>query len=220
MTNPGVRVQTFLTNVELNQALQQFCRVDEFNNENDNTEMSEEEKYCEEHYKKTVKRDTNGRFIVTLPFKNNMLQPDLGDSRRCAVASLFQLERRFAKNKKLGEEYAKFIAEGIELGHIEEAPFTREKLIHYMPHHCVFKDSTTTALRVVYNGSQKTSNSKSLNDQLAIGRVHQRDIFSLLLRFRMFKYVFTADVEKMYKQILLNDEQMDLHRFVYRFSPD
>lgn len=218
--NLGVRVQTFLTNIELNQSLQQFFRADEFNNENDQTEWSEEEKYCEDHYKKTIKRDENGRFVVTLPLKNHMLRPDLGDSRRCAVASLFQLARRFARNKRLGEEYAKFIAEGIELGHIEEAPFTRDGLIHYMPHHCVFKDSTTTALRVVYNGSQKTSNSKSLNEQLAIGKVHQRDIFSLLLRFRLFKYVFTADVEKMYKQILLNDEQMDLHRFVYRFSPD
>lgn len=89
-----------------------------------------------------------------------------------------------------------------------------------MPHHCVFKDSTTTAFRVVYNGSQKTSNSKSLNEQLAIGKVQQRDIFSLLIRFRMFEYAFTADVEKMYKQILLNEEQVDLHRFVYRFTPN
>lgn len=59
-----------------------------------------------------------------------------------------------------------------------------------------------------------------MNDQLAIGRTNQPDILSLLLKFRVFEYVFTADVEKMYKQILLNDEQVDLHRFVYRFSQD
>lgn len=192
----GVHVQTFLTNVKLNKSLQQFFRAD---NERDRTEMSEEEAYCEKHYKETVRRDEDGRFIVTLPFKNHMLQPDLGDSRKCAVASLFQMERRFNKNIKLGEEYAKFISEGINLGHIEEIPFAREKLVHYMPHHCVFKDSTTTALRVVYNGSQKTSNLKSLNEQLAIGKVCQRDMLSLLLRFRIFRYVFTADIEKMYK---------------------
>lgn len=73
---------------------------------------------------------------------------------------------------------------------------------------------------MVYNASQKTSNFKSLNEQLAISKMRQRDIFSLLTRFRMFKYVFTADIEKMYKQILLSDEQLDLHRFLYRFSPD
>lgn len=219
-SGPSVRVLSFLTNVELTQSLQQFFRADEFDNENDEKEMSEEEKYCEKHYRETVQRNGEGRFIVTIPFKNCLQQPQLGDSRKCAIASLFQLERRFSKNKQLGEEYAKFIAEGIKLGHIEEVPYTQNKLIHYMPHHCVFKDSTTTALRVVYNGSQRTSNFKSLNEQLAIGKVQQGDIFSLLLRFRIFRYVFTADVEKMYKQILLNNEQMDLHRFVYRFSPN
>lgn len=110
------------------------------------------------------------------------------------------------KNKKLGEEYAKFISEGIELGHIEQVPLVSDNLVHYMPHHCVFKDITTTALRIVYNGSQKTSNHKSLNEQLAIGKVCQRDIWTLLVRFRLFKFAFTADVEKMYKQILLNEE--------------
>lgn len=215
----GVRVLSFVTNVELQQSLQNFFKSDEFDNEVE-TELSEEEMYCEKHFRENVKRNKNGRFVVTLPFKNEIQQPDLGDSRKCAVASLFQLERRFAKNTKLGDEYAKFIREGIALGHIEEVPYSKESLVHYMPHHCVFKDSTTTKLRVVYNGSQKTSNSKSLNEQLAIGRINQSDIFSLLLRFRLFRFVFTADIEKMYKQILLNDNQTDLHRFVYRFSPN
>lgn len=218
-TGPCVRVLSFVTNIELQQSLQRFFRADEFDNAV-NSEMSEEEKYCEEHFVKTIQRDEEGRFVVTLPLKNRSLYPDLGDSRKCAIATLFQLEKRFAKNPKLGEEYSKFIREGIELGHIEEVPYERNKQIHYMPHHCVFKDSTTTALRVVYNGSQKTSNFKSLNEQLAIGRVQQRDIFALLIRFRMFRYVFTADVEKMYKQILLNESQLDLHRFLYRFSPN
>lgn len=195
-----------------------FFRCDEFDNIV-NTELSEEEQYCEEHFVETVKRNKDGRFVVTLPFKNRIQHPDLGDSRKCAIATLFQLEKRFSKNPKLGEEYSKFIREGIELGHIEEAPHEQNQLVHYMPHHCVFEDSTTTKLRVVYNGSQKTSNFKSLNEQLAIGKVNQRDIFSLLIRFRMFRYVFTADVEKMYKQILIVDSQLDLQRFLYRFSP-
>lgn len=36
----------------------------------------------------------------------------------------------------------------------------------------------------------------------------------------MFRFAFMADVEKMYKQILLDEEQVDLQRFIYRFSPD
>lgn len=56
--------------------------------------------------------------------------------------------------------------------------------VYYMPHHPVFKESTTTKLRVVFNASQKTDNGKSLNEQLACGGKLQDDLFSLLLRWR------------------------------------
>lgn len=59
-----------------------------------------------------------------------------------------------------------------------------------------------------------------MNDFLAIGRVEQTDLTSLLVKFRFFKYVFTSDIEKMYKQILVDEEQTDLQRFVYRFGPN
>lgn len=87
-----------------------------------------------------------------------MLKPDLGDSRRCAIATQLQLEQKFAKNEKLREEYIKQISEAIELGHVEEVPYDSGRNYHYIPHHCVFKDSKTTALRVVRNASNKTSN--------------------------------------------------------------
>lgn len=88
---------------------------------------------------------------------------------------------------------------------MEEVPYRTDKEYHYLPHHCVTKGSTTTKLRVVYNASQRTANGKSLNDQLAIGRIEQWDILSLLVQFRFFKYAFVADVEKMYKQSQTSD---------------
>lgn len=215
----SLRVVSLVTYVELEKTLKQFFGSEEFENEINN-ELSDEQLYCERHFKENCYQNGDGRFVVGIPFKNGLTEPDLGDSRNRAVAAQFQLERRFAKNPKLGEEYSKHIREAIELGHIEEAPYVSDKKCHYLPHHCVFKDSTTTALRVVYNASQKTSNGKSLNQQLAIGHVKQSDLTSLLVKFRFFKHVFTADIEKMYKQILVNEEQRDLQRFVYRFSPN
>lgn len=148
--------------------------------------------------------------MISLPFKYEMSQPELGDSRKCAIATQFQLERRFERNPNLQKEYEKFIRESIALRHIEKvaagSTYGLDSAIHYMPHYCVFKNSTTTALRVVYNASPKTSNGISLNEQLAIGRTKQTDIVSLLINFRLFKYVFTSDVEKMYKQIMLDEK--------------
>lgn len=107
---------------------------------------------CEKHFAKTHRRNDDGRYVVTLPFKDEKLSPNLGDSRKSAIATLFQLEKRFEKNQTLRDEYKKFIDEYIQLGHMELVPFNsgKAKVIHYFPHHCVFKQSTTTKLRVVF----------------------------------------------------------------------
>lgn len=59
----------------------------------------------------------------------------------------------------------------------------------------------------------------SLNDVLRVGPVLQQDLFSSLFRFRRFKYVLTADIVKMYRQILIADEQTPLQRIMWRDEP-
>lgn len=67
---------------------------------------------------------------------------------------------------------------------------------YYIPHHAVFKDtSITTKVRVVFDASCKTSSGLSLNDCLMVGPNLQQDLLSILLRFRTFKYVITADIQ-------------------------
>lgn len=57
---------------------------------------------------------------------------------------------------------------------------------------------------------------KSLNEQLSIGAINQPDIFTIILRFRLFKYAFSADIEKMYRQIWIDNVQTDFLRIVWR----
>lgn len=87
-----------------------------------------------------------------MPFKNGLEQPDLGNSRRTALASLFSIEGRFQRNPELKIMYDEFINEYIIAGHMRKVTTYNENA-HYMPHHCVLKDSTTTKLRVVFNAS-------------------------------------------------------------------
>lgn len=75
---------------------------------------------------------------------------------------------------------------------------------YYMPHHAVIKDtSNTTKVRIVFDASAKTNNSTSLNDILMVGPTIQDKLVAYLIRFRTYKYVLTADIEKMYRQVLL-----------------
>ena len=78
---------------------------------------------------------------------------------------------------------------------------------YFIPHHYVLKpDSTTTKLRAVFDASAKTSSGYSLNDLMYAGPTVQSDLFAILVRFRLPRFVLTTDIEKMYRQILIHKD--------------
>ncbi|GFX19904.1 integrase catalytic domain-containing protein [Trichonephila clavipes] len=91
----------------------------------------------------------------------------------------------------------------------------------FLLHHGVFRpDSKTTKLRVVFNASSKTTSSLSLNDILYKGEILQQDLFSILLRFRQHTFVFTTDISKMFRQILINPGHRNLQLILWKDSVD
>ena len=87
----------------------------------------------------------------------------------------------------------------------------------YLPHLCVLKDSsTTTKLRVVFDASAKTTSGVALNDNLMLGPKIQKDLFEILIRFRFLKVVLSVDIAKMYRQVLLDKEDKNFHRLLWK----
>lgn len=173
--------------------------------------------FCEKHFKRTVQRQADGRYIVALPFKDE--NPNLGDSRKAAMARFLSMERKFKRDPDLKKDYHDFMREYITLGHMCLA--TSGKGMYYLPHHAVMKEeSTTTKTRVVFDGSCKSSNGKSLNELLCVGPKLQEDISQILTRWRKHKIAFTADIEKMFRQILVREEDRDYQRILWRFDED
>lgn len=70
--------------------------------------------------------------------------------------------------------------------------------------------------RVVFDGSAKTANGVSLNDNLLSGPKLQQNLFSILVRFRSHRYVLSADISKMYRQILVDPVDRDFQRILWR----
>lgn len=54
----------------------------------------------------------------------------------------------------------------------------------YLAHHAVCKDSATTRLRVVFDGSMKPTSGVSLNDQLLVGPTVHASLNGVLVSFR------------------------------------
>lgn len=104
-----------------------------------------------------------------------------------------------------------FMSEYFQLNHMKLASSTVIGPKYYLPHHPVFKaNSTTTKLRVMFDGSARTKTGISLNDVLLRGPKVQPDIFHILLSFCIHQVAITADVEKMYRQVVITPEDRDL----------
>ncbi|XP_062710566.1 uncharacterized protein LOC134288752 [Aedes albopictus] len=181
---------------------------------------STEEERFEEHFKQTYRRDDTGRFVVQLPFRDSVSQ--LSNSRSLAMKRFLLLEKRLAKNPELKNQYTEFIDEYRALGHCreiqedEDPPGTQA---YYLPHHCVLKpSSSSTKLRVVFDATAKASG-LSLNDVLMTGPNSQSELFTIVMRFRTHPIVFSADVSKMYRQVLVDPSQTRYQRIFWRNNP-
>ena len=162
--------------------------------------LSNEEQECEDHFLSTHKRDSNGRYIVKLPFKSN--PEKLGNSSNKAFRLMTGLSNRLKSNSKFSKAYSDFMIEYEQLDHMRRVPSSQPEpsLVYYLPHHGVLREqSLTTKLRVVFNGSSPTTTGVSLNDLLHTGAKLQTDLFDVLLWFRLSLYVFIADIEKMFR---------------------
>ncbi|GFW03952.1 integrase catalytic domain-containing protein [Trichonephila clavipes] len=117
--------------------------------------------------------------------------------------------------------YAEFLKEYEELGHLERVVESSEPPTHYyIPHHGVLRpQKLATKLRIVFNGSSPTTTGISLNDILLKGEVKE-DVFETISRFRRHKFAFTTDIQKMYRQILINPDQQDLQRIIWKHGLD
>lgn len=221
------QIISLISNVEIEEQLKQFWQVESIGNL-DPRAIDDDE--CERFFTENHTRDENGRYIVAIPFKNAIKQ--LGKSRNMAVAQMLQLEKKFRLNPEYKEKYVACINEYIELGHMIRVNSTEEQMATklgdeicyntaYLPHHAVMKESsTTTKLRVVFNASRKTSSGISLNDTMLIGPTIQEDMASILLRWRKYSIVFSADIQKMYRQIWVRKQDAEFQRIVWRDAED
>lgn len=179
--------------------------------------MSNSDAVCEQLYVESVSRDSTGRYEVDLPVKRDML-PKLGNSFNMALRCLLSLEKKFQSNQDLFNKYSDFVHEFVKLGHghwVDDFPNSSQPEF-YMPHLAVVRaDAITTQLRVVFNASARSSTGLSLNDILYTGPVVQANLFEILLRFRLNKYAFICDMQKMYRQVNIKNYQ-SLQRILWR----
>ncbi|XP_076656367.1 uncharacterized protein LOC143361012 [Halictus rubicundus] len=213
----STNINCHLNTQDLDAQLERFWQVEQCSVTNS---CSPQEQLCEELFKQSTYRDKGGRYIVRLPFNDNKQQ--LGNSYDIALKRFYSLERRLQSNTELRDQYTKFLTEYEALDHMTEVEDKDFKDAGcYLPHHPIIKASSlTTKVRVVFDASAKTDTGLSLNHALMVGPTIQDDVFSLIARFRKYQYVITADIEKMFRQILVHPEDANYQKILWRKGPN
>ncbi|KAB0801578.1 hypothetical protein PPYR_03764 [Photinus pyralis] len=206
----------FMHCTALNEILSNFWEIEKVP---ENISIASDDEMCEQSFVGTHRRTPDGRYVVSLPFKEEQ-PPSFSGLRDLAMSRFLSLERRLLKDPRLYDAYSTFMRDYLERGHMEEVtnPYAPARTC-YIPHHCVVKpQNLSTKLRVVFNASAHFPNQKSLNDMLYVGPKLQQDIVKLLINFRMFPWAICADIQQMYRMILIDPVHCDYQRIIWRFS--
>ncbi|KAI5748462.1 hypothetical protein M8J77_025811 [Diaphorina citri] len=167
---------------------------------------------CEEHFLATHYREDSGRYVVALPFRDDVTK--LCENRTKAYTQYLNLEKRLNRNENLKVEYNKFFDDYVEQDHMILCNTPSRYII---PHHAVLKQSSsTTKVRAVFNASASSSTQTSLNELLMKGPKLQKDISNIVLSFRSHCVVVCADIRQMYRQILLHPDDRKFQHIFWR----
>lgn len=215
---PSNHVQVNCVATRIDESIQKFWELESVPAQR---VLTKEEKFCESHFQRHHAREPTGRYVVKIPMKDPIIP--LGSSREAAVRRLLQVERRLLPKPKIYEAYVEFMRQYEFLGHMTRIigpAHANLPKCNFLPHHFVVKDEDTlNKFRVVFDASAKTSSGFSFNEAQHVGPTIQDTLYAILLRFRIHPVGFTADIGKMYRQVLVHPEQRHLQCIVWRESP-
>ena len=198
----------------LQQQLEMQWNID-FNDANDPIEqMSFDDKAALKIMQESCKL-IMGKYQVALPWKHDPKQ--LPNNRNLAEIRLKHLKRKLTNDKHLHEQYTTTVESYIRDGHAkllteEEAEVNTPQW--YLPHHPVFKKSNPSKCRVVFDCAAKY-NGASLNEALYQGPNFLNNLSGVLMRFRKDPIAVVADIEAMFHQCFVTEQDQQFLRFLW-----
>jgi hypothetical protein len=155
----------------------------------------------------------NGHYQVPLPFKEDDIH--LPNNRSQAEQRANWLKRKLVKDDRLHKDYVNFMEDTIEKDYARKVPSQatpNKGKAWYIPHHAVYHSKKPDKIRVVFDCSSKYQGT-SLNDKLLQGPDLTSSLVGVLSRFRQHPVAFMSDVEAMFHQVRVPEDQEDFLRF-------
>ena len=148
-------------------------------------------------------------------------EPNLPNNYSSALGQLYSLERRFQRDPNLKSLYHQSIDTDVEKGFVKildgsevKGTFGRE---WYLPHHPVPNPNKPGKVRRVCNAASKYKE-VCLNDKLLAGPDLLHGLIGTIFRFREGPIALTADIESMFLQVQVPEQDRSCLRFLWRPS--
>jgi hypothetical protein len=164
------------------------------------------------------RRTSDGFWEAPLPFRENR-QP-LPDNRSMALRRAKSFDANLQSNTVKKKQVIDFIEKLLQNQHAElarELPTLSERW--YLPMFAVFHPKKPDSVRVVFDSSAKFRD-VSLNSVLLPGPDLLNSLLGILLRFRRERIAMTMDVEHMFYNFKVPEEQRCYLRFLWHRNND
>ena len=146
-------------------------------------------------------------------------EPNLPNNYSSALGQLYSLERRFQRDPNLKSLYQQSIDTDVEKGFVKildesnvKGTFGKE---WYLPHQPVLNPNKPGKVRRVCNAASKYKE-VCLNDKLLAGPDMLHGLIGTIFRFREGPIALTADIESMFLQVQVPEQDRSCLRFLWR----
>ena len=141
-----------------------------------------------------------------------------------AMGQLKSLEQRLQKDETLRKRYQETIETDVNAGYVRkvdqtELNETRNRLQWYLPHHPVLNPHKPEKIRRVCNAAAQYQG-VALNDKLLSGPDLLQSLIGIIFRFREHHIALSADIEAMFLQVAVSNDDGRCLRFLWRDDPE
>nr|XP_054749454.1 uncharacterized protein LOC129254932 [Lytechinus pictus] len=163
------------------------------------------------HLETNIVQCEDGHLQMPLPFKT---RPNLPSNKRLATVRFEHLHRKLKKDEAYRDNYTSFMTDIINGGFAEQVETKAPPgETNYIPHHGVYHPMKKK-MRIVFDCSAKYGGT-CLNDHLLKGPDMINSLVGVLCRFRKHNVAVLCDVEKMFFQFRVAEDDRDLLRFLW-----
>ncbi|XP_043199298.1 uncharacterized protein LOC122369009 isoform X1 [Amphibalanus amphitrite] len=177
---------------------------------------SHEDRLAEEMMESTTKW-RGDRYETGLLWKPDCAP--LPNDRSMALRRLESTEKALRRAPEKAAAYRDTMREYLDKGYArlltEEELQKHHQRCWYLPHHAVTSASKPGKFRVVFDAAAKFAGT-SLNENLLTGPDLLKQIPGVLLRFRQQPVALIADIEQMFLQVAVREEDQPALRFLWR----